>query len=494
MGEGAQKNTEGHEGDKRAGGAADKAPGPRRKGREPKEAEPGINDCDLFRVIDYYFPSLVAWLGGLEDFRKASRVFYPQALLILICVIERICGNSSSRQHDLDKREGAFVANIMRLSRCDTGCLPHSDTLKYYKEKSRRRNLASIPPRMFGQLLRKKRVYGLLSRFAPVRGCPSFLVAVDGVHWHTSASPLEHSTRRTHGDGRVEYMYTALQATVVTPDGIRLPLMTEFIENPEGKYDKQDCELKAAKRLLERLKKGFPKLRMTILMDGLYLCESIIRTCVRNGWGFSITVTDHAAAFRAKAEAAMARSGNRIAGDDPVTGLSRTVSWCNKVEHTFGETKVSLNVVREETRNSRGEDVTLFYATSIFLHGKEDGVLQVLDRVCRARWQIEESFKEQKHHGLELEAVFGTKGNAGHNYYLIVQIAHIIRTFMLHSSLFRRLQQHCSNGRICDPIRRPMLEWYKSIGNLVERLKISLLKSMMSDIDMSGWRLECDTA
>ena len=65
---------------------------------------------------------------------------------------------------------------------------------------------------------------------------------------------------------------------------------------------------------------------------------------------------------------------------------------------------------------------------------------------------------------------------------------------MLHSSLFRRLQQHCSNGRISDPIRRPMLEWYKSIGNLVERLKISLLKSMISDIDMSGWRLECDTA
>ena len=414
--------------------------------------------------------------------------------MILVCVIERVCGNRSNRQHDLDKREGTFVANVMRLAGCDVGCLPHSDTLKYYMEGCGRRNLASIPPRMFGQLLRGRRAYGLLSEFAPVRGRPSFLVAVDGVHWHTSASPLKHSTRRTHQDGRVEYMYTALQATVVTPDGMRLPLMTEFIENPEGEYDKQDCELEAAKRLLGRLKKEFPMLRMTILMDGLYLCESIIRICVRNGWGFSATVTDHASAFKAKAEAEMARSGKRIAGDDPVTGVSRTVSWCNGVEHVFGETKVSLNVVREDTRNIRGEDVTLFYATSVFLHGKEDGVLHVLDRVCRARWQIEESFKEQKHHGLELEAVFGTRGNAGHNYYLIVQIAHIIRTFMLHSSLFRRLQQHCSDGRIRDTIRRPMLEWYGSIGNLVARLKISLLMNPLSDIDISGWRLECDTA
>ena len=90
--------------------------------------------------------------------------------------------------------------------------------------------------------------------------------------------------------------------------------------------------------------------------------------------------------------------------------------------------------------------------------------------------------------------MFDTKENAVHNYYLIVQIACIIRTFMLHSSLFRRLQRHCNPDRIRDTIRRPMLEWYKSIGNLVARLKLSLLMNPLSDIDMSGWRLECDTA
>ena len=166
MDKGIQRDTEDHKGDKRACGAAHKAPGPRRKGRRPKEAEPGINDCDLFRVIDYYFHDLVAWLRGLEDFRRKNSVYYPQALLILLCIIERICGNSSCRQHDLDKHERPFISNVMRLAGCDTEYLPHSDTMRYYLERCRRENLASIPPRMFGQLLHERQVYGLRSKVA----------------------------------------------------------------------------------------------------------------------------------------------------------------------------------------------------------------------------------------------------------------------------------------------------------------------------------------
>ena len=425
----------------------------------------------------------------------ASRVVYPQSLLVLLCVIERILGNRSSRQHDLDKHEEAFVYNVMRLAGCgEVGRLPHSDTMKYYMERSGREALASLPPRMFGSLLRGRRLGGLCSGTARVRGRPSYLVAIDGVHWHTSGSLLGNSTHRTRQDGRVEYMYHALQATVVTPDGRRFPLMTEFIENHAGEYDKQDCELQAAKRLLKRLKERFPRLRMTILMDGLYLCGPMIRLCRENKWGFSITVTDNAPAFRAKAEKAMAERGSHLECKDPATGFARTVSWCNNVRHTFGDGVENLNVIKMVSTNGKGEDVTLFYATSLFLHTKENGALQVLDRVCRARWQIEETFKEQKHHGLELEAVFGTRGNAGHNYYLIVQIAHIIRTFMLHSSLFRRLQRHCNPDRVRDTIRRPALAWYGSIANFVERLKRSMLTQHLSDIDISGWRLECDTA
>jgi len=49
-------------------------------------------------------------------------------------------------------------------------------------------------------------------------------------------------------------MLMALEVNIVSPSGIRIPLMTQFIENPDGEYDKQDCEPKAAKRLLGQVR------------------------------------------------------------------------------------------------------------------------------------------------------------------------------------------------------------------------------------------------
>jgi hypothetical protein len=496
MGKGVQETAEGRKGDKRPRGAAGQAARPRRQGRSPKESEPGINHADLLKAIGYYFPKFNGFLASLEDFRRKDRIYYPLHLLLVLAIVERICGNRSARQHDRDKREGHFADNILRLCGCQglVGLLPHSDTIKYFLEKCAVSVLCGIPARMVSHLIRTKRLGGMYSAMAPVRGRPSLRVTVDGVHYATSLRPLPHSTHRTRRDGVTEYMLVALQATLVSPSGLRLPLMTEFIENPDGEYDKQDCELKAAKRLLLRLKQEFPHLRVTVLMDGLYLCEEIIKICKESGWNYSLTVTDRAPAFKAKAEEALAKSGRRARGKDPVTGFSRQVEWCNGVMHAFGKTTVRLNVIRMKSVNSKGDDVTLFYATNIFLHAKEDMALRVLDEVCRARWQIEESFDEQKHHGLWLEAAFGTRDNAGQNFYIIVQIASIIRTLMLHSNLFRRLQRHCNPGLAEDVFRKPALDWYVTVANFVERLKQSMICCRLSGLDISGWRLECDTA
>ena len=145
------------------------------------------------------------------------------------------------------------------------------------------------------------------------------------------------------------------------------------------------------------------------------------------------------------------------------------------------------------TKDNSEKEGYFVFATTIFLHHNEETALHILDKICRARWQIEEAFKVQKHHGFELEAAFGTRGYAGQNYYLIVQIADIIRTFMLHSSLFRRLQQHANREDIPEAIQRPMLNWYGTIANFVDRFRRAILARGLTEIDMGGWRLSYDT-
>jgi len=47
-----------------------------------------------------------------------------------------------------------------------------------------------------------------------------------------------------------------------------------------------DCERKAAKRLMERLKKEFPRLPICLCGESLYACEPFFEQCERNGWKY----------------------------------------------------------------------------------------------------------------------------------------------------------------------------------------------------------------
>lgn len=51
-------------------------------------------------------------------------------------------------------------------------------------------------------------------------------------------------------------------------------------------YEKQDCEIKAFKRLAERLKKKYKRLPICILGDSLYAIEPIFQICKKNNWRY----------------------------------------------------------------------------------------------------------------------------------------------------------------------------------------------------------------
>ena len=53
---------------------------------------------------------------------------------------------------------------------------------------------------------------------------------------------------------KVSYSHQVLEAKLVCANGFSISLGTQWIENPEGDFDKQDCEAKAFKRLANQLK------------------------------------------------------------------------------------------------------------------------------------------------------------------------------------------------------------------------------------------------
>ena len=86
--------------------------------------------------------------------------------------------------------------------------------------------------------------------------------------------------RRKHKDGKVSYYKYVLECKLVVGN-IVISLDSEFIENENMATDKQkqDCELKAFKRLLERIRKNYPKYNFIITGDALYATSPVINLC-----------------------------------------------------------------------------------------------------------------------------------------------------------------------------------------------------------------------
>ena len=431
----------------------------------------------------------------MPDFRRAGSVVYPARALVLIPVIIRIAGILSGNTYNLSiDSEEALLPNIRRLTGTPSlGRLPHFDTIKHFLRHHEPSHLAEVLSGCVRHLIRCKCLDWMRCDRRLTGGKSCFLVAMDAVHYFTSRTELPHSTRRTHENGVTEHMLIALQLSLVSPLGVRIPLMAEFIENPDGEYDKQDCELKAARRLLKRFKEEFPHLGCVLLMDGLYLCENILGMCRDYGWKYSVSLTEHAAALMRKCDEKMEKCGYSFKGEDPRTSLTRTVDWCNAVKHRLGETDFRFNAVRMRVSDGKDGSSTLYYASSLVMHPVNNMAVRTLDEICRVRWQIESAFDVLKNHGLGLEKVIGTQGNTGQNFYLIVLLADLIRTLMMRTTLFRRLQRRENPGLPDEVARRPMMEWYGTIRRFVERLRCHLFMRVISGLDISGWRIAMNT-
>ena len=65
--------------------------------------------------------------------------------------------------------------------------------------------------------------------------------------------------------------------------------------NTYRKFDKQDCELKAAYRLLNKIKKRFPKLPIIIGGDALYMGKPFLQLCDKHKFDYIIRYKEDSA-------------------------------------------------------------------------------------------------------------------------------------------------------------------------------------------------------
>ena len=266
-------------------------PNPRanKPGRRPK-SRPGETDAAEvhYNVLKHFFPDFLKWLKEVRDPRKNVEVCtYPIEYILMTVLMMHCCQCGSRRQLGRELTGKRLGGNIWRMiGKAYANVVCHPDTMNGVLEALEPEELEKLIVAIVTRL-RKCRV---LDRFRFDR---LLTVAIDGTKILSfKKQHCEHCTHQTHKNGKTTYFHCVLVAKIVTPIGLVIPLAFEFIENPGAEYDKQDCELKAWRRLYKKIRTLYPRLKINLVADGIYAEEQTFKDCDEATWNYINVLKD----------------------------------------------------------------------------------------------------------------------------------------------------------------------------------------------------------
>ena len=427
------------------------------KKRKAKKTDRGI--VDVMMLIRHFFKELPQWLNEMADPRNPSYITYSQSDLVLMGILKNMCAVKSMRSMEETFNEQPCIDTLRFLSG-DQGLMemPHADTLNYYLERLSPACLVDVRKRMVKSLIRKKSFYRskLLGKY--------WRIIIDGTglfyfrEKHCENCLVTTITREEEGKEvkQKRYYHKVLEAKLVLAPGIIISLDTEFIENENEDVSKNDCELNAAKRLLERLSRDYPRLPICLQGDALYAVEPIMKLCREHGWKYILTQKATRQKVLAESYEWIARGGGaeRVEGIGKEKGMGEYV---NHVEETAGKKEeANMYRYRYETDESGKKEIHEFqWITNLEVTKKN---LEEMIEAGRGRWKIEnEGFNNQKNGIYEIEHLNSRNSNAMKNHYLITQIADIImQIYLSFSPLRKTIRQSKKNtsSRLLESFRR----------------------------------------
>ena len=249
-------------------------------------------------------------------------------------------------------------------------------------------------------------------------------------------------------------------------------LASTMIENPGGRYDKQDCELKAFYRFIPMLRELYPKMPMCLLLDSLYAGEPVLKLCEKHNLSFFIVFTQGSIPT-------LWDDAQRWVGKHPqATGTHRPDPGTTQVLRWAPGLKYRNNTVHfiscEEISDGAHKPTRWAWITDI--RPNAQNVHRLVNGGARLRWRIEnEGFNVQKNGELALVHGYGGRDNALHGYYLLAQVAHMIMQIIARSDLLRKVRTEAHK------ITTSVLSYYTTMRNLVERIRESLRRDRLTD-------------
>lgn len=391
--------------------------------------------CELFKTIQHFFPDLLERLRELDDCRRKSDYALSEILMAAIALF--LFQQGSRNAFNNQRQEAKFKKHYQKRFKLR---LPHLDTVHRVLCRLADEQLERLKQGLVKTLLEKKVLhpYRLFKRH--------LVVAIDATGTMRFTEPhCEQCLHQTAKSGKTSYFHNVLEAKLITPNGLAISLATEWIANPVGEYDKQDCERNAFVRLAAKLKHLYPRLPLCLTADGLYPYQGFFEICQANGWAFIVTFKDgnlpsvwEEVRTLLPLHPGQHRRERRLQGQ---ALIEQEFRWVSDLDYR-GHRLQWLECLETVTSGPRGEPTRSRFGHVTNLQVTAATVV-LLSRTGRLRWKIEnEGFNSQKHHGYALQHKDArVNWQAAKNYYQCLQIGHVINQLMALSTAFQLLLQ-----------------------------------------------------
>jgi hypothetical protein len=413
---------------------------------EEKAAVQRITE-EKWKVYGQLLPGLLKKLARIPDPRKPKKIKHQMSIVMLYGILMFVFQMSSRRETNQEMTTPQLLKNLQAVFPELTD-MPHQDTLARLLQKMDVSQIETLYLDMLKQLIRKKTFKSLLHK-------NRYLVAVDGTQKYVMNECWDerYPKRKVRGkEGEYKYYVYVLEAVLILSNGMVLPLMSVFLDNSlalehieNDEEWKQDCELKAFYRLAKRLKTKFPKLPLTLLLDGLYAKGPVMEICFKNNWKFMIVLKDGSlTTVWQEAEALMRLDAEgKYHHEQMWQGRRQSFKWVNGIEYEyiFGKRKKSVFihfVICEESWEEIDKDGSLMIKTArhawVFSEPlNRNNVHAHCNLAARKRWLHENNILKEKHQGYQYEHIFSHHWNAMRGYHYLMHIGRMVNEMALHS-------------------------------------------------------------
>lgn len=410
---------------------------------------------EVISIIRSYFPELINKFNNLTDLRNQSYITYQMKVIFMVRLLGLMCEIKSMHEMTNELNTEKAIENIAKICGLELEEIPHCDTINNVFEQVEVTEIEEIRKYMITKLIRGKIIKKFLVRDK------YYHIIIDGTGLATSREKYNPNClvkNRTDRNGKKyqEYSTYVLEAKMVVGDMV-LSIGSEFVENVNKikvkgykkieiqklkikkketknlsrEWYKQDCEIKAFRRLAAKIKKEYPRLKILISGDALYANKTVLGICKEYGWKYIVR-------FKEGAIPTVYKEFTKIVEKDNECTQKR-YEFVTEIDYR----DYKINIIRHK-EIKKEKETEFMYITDLPITNKN---IEMSIVIGRKRWKIEnEGFNIQKNGTFNIGHLYSKDATAIKVHYLMIQIAHMLRQMLEKGQ--KKLKEDIKEGKI----------------------------------------------